>query len=287
MKTFAVIGYPLKHTLSPYLHNLVFETLELSHAYTPWEVLPEELAIAVHMFRRNLAGFNVTAPYKKTIRPYLDGFHFSAELYESVNTVKNENGRLIGYNTDGTGFLRGLEVANYAIAEKHVLLLGAGGAAQTVALELAHQGCIFTIANREVSRAYQLQVLLEKRFPKVQVEVANLSRVPKRPYQCVINATPVGMGDLSNKTPLDLEYLAGVELVYDLIYNPPKTRLLELAESRGCLTMNGLTMLISQGLQAEEIWLEQEINSEMEKKIFQAVQKELYGRDKSVSTPWA
>lgn len=275
MKAFALVGYPLGHTLSPFLHGLVYQAWELPHVYLPWEVIPSELESAVQMFRRNLAGFNVTAPHKKNIMGLLDDLHLSAQLYGAVNTVKNENGQLIGYNTDGAGFLRGLQEVGYDIFAKRVLLLGAGGAAQTVALELAHQGCNLTIANREVQHAYQLQVLLEKRFPKVQVEVANLARVPRHRYHTVINATPVGMGALAGETPLEARYLEDVELVYDLIYNPPNTPLLKLAKGMGCTTINGLTMLVYQGLEAAQIWLDRKIDPDLEVEIYAAVAKEV------------
>lgn len=279
MKVYAVVGTPLRHSLSPFLHNLLFQAWGWDDVYIPWELLSPELETAVEMFRRNLAGFNVTAPYKQSIMPYLDGLHLSAELYGAVNTVKNEQGQLIGYNTDGLGFLRGLAEVDYDLTGKRVLLLGAGGAAQTVALELAHQGCVFTIANREVSRAYQLQVFLEKRFPGVDVEITDITRIPLHPYQVVINATPVGMGKLQGETPLASHYLQGVELVYDLIYNPANTKLLQLAMGADCQTVNGLRMLVHQGLQAQEIWQEREVDPELEEQILQAMAKELYNHD--------
>ena len=279
MKVYAVIGTPLQHSLSPLLHNSLLEAWDLPYVYIPWEIFPHELETAVEMFRRNFAGFNVTAPHKQSIMPLLDGLNLSAELYGAVNTVKNENGKLIGYNTDGVGFLRGLDAVDYDLTGKRVLLLGAGGAAQTVALELAHQGCAFTIANREVSRAYQLQVFLERRFPGVDVEITDITRIPRHPYNVVINATPVGMGALQGETPLASHYLQGVELVYDLIYNPASTKLLDQARSAGCKTVNGLGMLVHQGLQAQEIWQEREVEQELEEQILQIIAKELYGHD--------
>ncbi len=276
---FAVVGTPIQHSLSPSLHNLLFQAWGVDDTYLRWEVLPHELETAVAMFRRNLAGFNVTAPHKKSIIPYLDGLHFSAELYGAVNTVKNESGQLIGYNTDGIGFLRGLDELDYDLHGTRVLLLGAGGAAQTVALELALQGCVFTIANREVSRAYTLQVLLENRFPGVDVEITDITRIPRHPYDVVINATPVGMGDLQGETPLASHYLHGVKLVYDLIYNPARTKLLQLAQEAGCQTVNGLGMLVHQGMRAQEIWQDREVEPQLAEQILEAMAKELYGHD--------
>ncbi len=275
MKVFAVVGHPLQHTFSPALHGLVFQAWGLRDVYLTWEVLPGELPAAVEMFRRNLAGFNVTAPYKKEIVPYLDGLDISAEIFAAVNTVKNEGGRLIGYNTDGEGFMRGLARLAYDASGKHVLLVGAGGAAQTVALELARLGCLFTLANREVEHAYRLKLLLENRFPAVEAEVCSLERIPKQAYQVIVNATPVGMGVLQENSPLAAKYFQGAELVYDLIYNPPQTKLLKQGAQAGCRTTNGLAMLVYQGLRAQEIWQGREVSVELETKIMAAMAKEV------------
>lgn len=279
MENYALIGYPLSHSLSPILHGLVYEAWNLPNVYLSWEILAKELESSIPILKRNLAGFNVTAPHKKQIISMLDELDFSAELYGAVNTVKTENGRLIGYNTDGVGFLKGLEEADYDPAGKDALLLGAGGAAQTVALELVHQGSALTIANREVSNAYSLKLLLEKRFPNAQVDVATIGEIPKKHYSAIINATPVGMGALSGKSPISQSYFQGVELAYDLIYNPAKTAFLQQAEQRGCVTINGLPMLITQGLKAAEIWFDREIDIELEKQIYTSIAKELYGND--------
>lgn len=275
MTVYALVGNPLKQSLSPLLHNTLFKTWNLPATYLTWEVEPEHLDAAVLMFRRNLAGFNVTAPYKQSIIPLLDELHLSAEVYGAVNTVKNETGKLIGYNTDGVGFLKGLEQVDYDLQGKRVLLLGAGGASQTVALELAHQGCSFTIANRDVSRAYMLQRFLESRFAKLDLEITDITRIPRHQYNVVINATPVGMGDLQGQSPLASHYLQGVDLVYDLIYNPLDTKLLQEARLNGCHTINGLRMLVQQGLEAQEIWQGQTVDQELTEKLYQLVEGEI------------
>lgn len=275
MTVYALVGNPLKQSLSPLLHNTLFKTWNLPATYLTWEVEPEHLDAAVLMFRRNLAGFNVTAPYKQSIIPLLDELHLSAEVYGAVNTVKNETGKLIGYNTDGVGFLKGLEQVDYDLQGKRVLLLGAGGASQTVALELAHQGCSFTIANRDVSRAYMLQRFLESRFAKLDLEITDITRIPRHQYNVVINATPVGMGALQGQSPLASHYLQGVDLVYDLIYNPLDTKLLQEARLNGCHTINGLRMLVQQGLEAQEIWQGQTVDQELTEKLYQLVEGEI------------
>ncbi len=162
--------------------------------------------------------------------------------------------------------------------KKHVLLIGAGGAAQTVALELARLGCVLTLANREVENAYRLKLLVESRFPTADAEVCSLERIPpKQDYKVIINATPVGMGALEGRSPLAREFLAGAELVYDLIYNPPQSKLLQQAAQAGCLTINGLAMLAYQGgLRAQEIWQGgRRAAPELEANIMAAMAKEV------------
>lgn len=275
MKAYALLGYPLAHSLSPKLHQSVFQAWDLPHVYFPWEITLSQLPQAVEMFRRNLAGFNVTAPYKTEIISYLDELHLSAEVYSAVNTVKNEGGKLVGYNTDGPGFMQGLASVGFQPADKRALILGAGGAARTVALELAHQGAVCTIAARDVTKAYAVQVFVEKKFAQAELEVTNIERIPRRHYDLVVNATPVGMGELQGQSPLQMEYLQHVDLVYDLIYNPVRTKLLADALRSGCRIINGLRMLVHQGIQAQEIWQEQKADSSLEDEILELLAKEI------------
>ncbi|NLJ80040.1 MAG: shikimate dehydrogenase [Firmicutes bacterium] len=279
MKIYAVIGTPLSHSLSPRLHQAVFKRLGLPYLYIPWEVKQGQLKCALDMFRQNLAGFNVTAPHKEDIIPFLDGLDFSAELYGAVNTVKNEAGRLLGYNTDGAGFLEGLKQVQYEIGGKEVLILGAGGAAQTIAFELAHQGCSLTIANRTADRAQRLALRLERKFPGLKAGAVGLSRIPRKKYDCVLNATSLGRGELGGETPLHSQYLGQAELVYDLNYNPAQSKLLQLGQIMGAKTINGLPMLIYQGLKAEEIWLGRAFSSQESEQIYAGLKGELSAND--------
>ncbi len=278
-QVYAVVGDPLGHTFSPRLHRAVFDYLGLSHIYIAWEVKKAEFKAAAAQLARNTAGFNVTAPYKEEIIEYLDDLDLSAEIYEAVNTVKKEKGRLIGYNTDGSGFLQGLGA--YEIEGKNVLILGAGGAAQTIAYELAHRGCRLTIANRSDERASRLVFRLKRKFPAVQARKARLNKIPTDNYHCVINATPLGMGKLSGETPLHSQHLSGVELVYDLIYNPGETKLLKLAEAVGCRTINGFQMLAWQGLKAQEIWLNRTFSRQEAAEILEIIERKKEAWQKS------
>lgn len=275
MKVFALVGLQLKGSLSPFLHQALFRRGGLPHVYIPLEVEKEQLPGALALFRRNLAGFNVTAPLKEEILPYLEACDLSAELYGAVNTVKNEGGRLVGFNTDGYGFLKGWPGDPSALAGQEVLLLGAGGAARSLAMELAHQGCALTIANREEGRAQRLAGQVGRRFPKNKVAAVGLNKIPLKKYYAAINATPLGGGALVGQTPLHSRHLAQIELVYDLIYNPPQTKLLSLAETMGCATVNGLAMLVHQGLRAQEIWLGQSVPEDLVSEIYEEAAKEL------------
>jgi len=271
---FAVIGDPIDHSFSPKLHSISFQEQGLDCTYVPIRVLQHELGQALKEFRKDLAGFNVTIPHKQSIIPYLDALDSTAQRFGAVNTVKNEGGKLVGYNTDGIGFMQGLqEVADLNTIRK-TLLIGAGGAAQVVALELAPYSSI-TIANRSRLRAHVLAEKVKVLYPGSTVRTVGLGSVLQEKYDLVVNATPIGMGEQKDQIPVSSLILRNVRIVYDLVYNPQETRLLALASSVGCKTLNGLSMLIYQGLKSEEIWLGRPISKALKERIMERVRKEL------------
>ena len=273
-KVFAVIGDPIEHSFSPILHAIAFQEQGLDCDYVRIQVRPHELPHALHRLGPQLAGFNVTIPHKQSIIQYLDGLDSSAQRYGAVNTVKNEGGKLIGYNTDGFGFMEGLQEITVPHVIKNTLLIGAGGAAYVAALELAPYSSL-TIANRSLERAERLAEQVKDYYPKSVVQIVNLESVPQENYDLVVNATPIGMGVYRDQVPVDLQILPNGGIVYDLIYNPQKTQLLKAASKAGCKTINGLPMLIYQGLKSEEIWLEQTLSERSKETIMKRVRKEL------------
>lgn len=252
-----VLGHPIAHTLSPAMHNAGFATLGLPYVYLPWAVPPEGLPAAAAAFRamENFAGANVTVPHKEAIRKSLDALSPEAEGIGAVNTVVPRDGRLVGFNTDGEGFLISLrEEGKMDPRGARALLLGAGGGAKGVAYALASGGAAaIVVANRSAGRAEALVEALSARFPGCQFLALPLQspRVADalRSADVLVNATAVGLAH-GETLPLELDGLRSTTLVCDLIYRPPETALLKEARGRGCRALNGLGMLLHQGAAA-------------------------------------
>lgn len=256
-----IIGYPLGHSLSPQMHNAAFKHLGLDFHYASFPVKPEELAEGMRGLKAlNVVGCNVTIPYKEQVITFLDRLSEEAQMLGAVNTIVNRDGVLWGYNTDGTGFLRSLvEDLGVDVAGKDCLILGAGGAARAVAFALAKAGVRdMAIANRSLAKGQKLANDIEENFPcrvqacplEPQYLTEHLATV-----QLVINTLPLGMyPHVEEMPPIQPEWLKPSLTVCDLIYNPPKTKLLAWAEKQGCTVLNGEGMLIYQGAEAFKLW---------------------------------
>lgn len=259
-KLVGLLGWPVAHSLSPLMHNSAFQALGLDYLYLNFEVKPDQLEEAVGGLRAlNMAGANVTLPHKEKISKLLDEVSPEAELIGAVNTVKNSGGRLVGYNTDGRGFLESLtEVHGFNPQGKKVTIVGAGGAARAILTSLAPQGASrIALANRTRSRAKDLVQEFRDKFPEVEFRAFGLDDLSEGKYMAdsdlFVNSTPVGLDD---RVWLDipLELLPASCIVYDVIYNPSKTHLLRQAEARGLVVANGLGMLLHQGAKSFKIW---------------------------------
>ncbi|NLJ40683.1 MAG: shikimate dehydrogenase [Clostridiales bacterium] len=251
-KLYAVIGDPIAHSLSPVFQNNIIELKNMDAVYIPLQITVASLGYDIELLRNNFSGFNVTLPHKESIMKYLDEIDPIAKEYGAVNTVKVMGGKLIGYNTDGYGFRRSIEDIGVDLKNKRILLLGAGGAAKVIAFEIIKLGGKLTITNRNLDRAHRIKADLEG-FYDVPIKVVQLDKVNKF-YDIVINTTPVGMYPEINNLPINPDRLPNAELVYDIIYNPPETELLKTASSYDVKTINGLPMLIYQGLKSFELW---------------------------------
>ena len=249
---YAVIGDPISHSLSPIIHNTVFNKRDMDSIYISLLVRRPNLKNELELLRNNFKGFNVTIPHKETIIPYLDQVDPLALEYGAVNTVKVIDGKLIGYNTDGHGFLKSLDSINVSLRNKKVLLLGSGGAGRMAAFEIVKSGGNLTIATRNISKAKLFKDDILKSYNMIidilQIEEIDLS------FDIIINSTPVGMYPNIDECPINEKVLQGAELVYDMIYNPYETKLLCLGQKSGAKTINGLPMLVYQGLKSMEIW---------------------------------
>jgi shikimate dehydrogenase len=257
----AVIGNPIEHSISPQLHNTLSKCLGLNLAYVPVKVEPDDIEDIIKGFRKmGFLGFNVTIPYKTEVIKHLDELSDEAMLTGAVNTVKFEGGRTKGYNTDGEGFLRSFkEETGEGFEGRNVVILGTGGAARAIAYAVAREGAKkLHILNRTVSNAESLCGQLREKIG-AEVDYAGIdgreAEEAISSADVIINTTPVGMYPHADDMPLgeNCVFQAG-QIVYDIIYNPARTMLLNKAEDSGCMAVNGLGMLIHQGIAAYEIW---------------------------------
>jgi len=258
MKVFGIIGDPIEHSLSPLMHNAAFEMMGVDYWYVPFKVRREDVGKAIEgMKALNMKGLNVTIPHKVAVIPFLDKLDPLAEKIGAVNTIVNENGVLTGYNTDATGFLQALLERRIEPRGKNTVILGAGGASRAVSLALAERGSDLFILNRTWDKAKEhageILKALNQKVNALKLDEANLAMVLDR-ADIMVNTTSVGMSPNIDETPVPAKLLKPGLVVYDIVYNPIKTRLLREAEAAGAETISGVDMLLWQGALAVEKW---------------------------------
>lgn len=255
-KLYCLIGNPIFNSLSPLIHNTFFGLVREQAIYLAFNIERENLKKSVDGLKSiGVIGYNVTMPFKELVVDFLDYISPEAEYIGAVNTVKNIDGKLIGYNTDGQGFIKSLEQNKIEINNKRVLILGAGGVAKAIALSLVpKKPKAVYIINRNTEKANALSNKI-KSVEKNNIELeTDINKIDKNNIDIIINATSVGMGS-SEDSPIDLEQFPNIDLVYDTIYKPKKTRLLSQAESKNILAINGISMLINQAIISQTIWI--------------------------------
>ena len=258
-KILGIIGHPVGHSLSPVMQNSALRASGLNYIYIPFEVDPESLGAAVTGLRAlGVAGFNVTIPHKTQIIQHLDELDDSAEAAGAVNTVKNDCGRLIGYNTDGDGLIRSLaNEFNLNVRGTSIAIIGAGGAARGAIAALCRAGAgKIIVANRTHERASELVSVLALRFPDTELSVVSGFKELEeclRNIDVLVNTTSLGM-NRDSLPVLHLSSLPHTATVYDMVYAPPVTPLLQEAVGLGLKGTNGLGMLAAQGELAFTIW---------------------------------
>ena len=255
-----IIGDPIEHSMSPLMHNTAFKTLGLDYAYVPFKVKSLELRKAIEGIRgMNLRGVNVTIPHKVAVMPLLDRIDPLAEKIGAINTIVNDDGILTGYNTDAAGFLQTLHERGIELAEKRVLLLGAGGAARAIGNILAAEKVKLIVLNRrqELSWAEDLACRLVQSYG-ADVEVGELTNENLKNaitnVDILVNATSLGMSPDNEQTPVPADLFQANITIFDIIYNPLPTRLLQEAKAAGVRTIDGLEMLVQQGAVSFEKW---------------------------------
>lgn len=256
-RLYGIMGHPVSHSLSPVMQTFAFQHHQLDCVYLPFPVEPQRLAQAVSgCIALGVCGFNVTIPHKESIMALLDEVSAEARAIGAVNTVHIQDGRTIGYNTDGEGFLRPLRALQMSFVEMPTCILGAGGAARAVTMALLAAGCPrLTIINRTQARAERLVAELHEHFPHRQIQaVAGVeTAMVVHESRLVVNATSVGLHNAGEALVPETSLRPG-QIVYDLVYRPLYTPLLEAARRRGATPIPGLDMLIGQGDVAFQIW---------------------------------
>ena len=262
----AVVANPIKHSISPFIHNRAFEATATNGAYVAWEIDAADLAETVANIRRyQMFGINLSMPYKEQVIPYLDELSDEARLIGAVNTVANHNGNLIGYNTDGKGFFKSLP--SFTITGKKMTLLGAGGAAKSILAQAILDGVsqisVFVRSvSMEKTRPY-LDKLQEQTGFKVDLcALEDVSVLQERVAESdlLVNATSVGMDGQSSPVPENI--VLPDLLVADIIYKPFETPFLKWARSQDNPAVNGLGMLLYQAAEAFQLWTGKEMPTE-------------------------
>lgn len=255
MRTYCLIGDPVSHSLSPAMHNAAFKSLSMDDVYIAYKVSSHELESSVESLRSvNISGFNVTIPHKIAVLQYLDEVDLLSRKAGAVNTVASIDGRFKGFNTDIQGFLQPLLNRGIDFRGLSVLLFGAGGSARAVVASLSSVTGIskLVVANRTYNKSSELSKQAELQGLTSSVSMIEEAKVMAKRFDLIVNATSVGLQ--SNESILDSEDIDGSSTVYDLVYRPVMTKLLENAREKGARVIYGYEMLLEQGAQAFEIW---------------------------------
>lgn len=279
-----IIGYPLDKTLSPLIQNAAFESLGLNWCYVPMPVESENLETALKgLPSLGFKGINVTMPHKEGVLQYIDEVSSYAELAGAVNTIHFEDSKMIGYNTDGRGFLHALEHdGGFTPEGKQVVVLGAGGAARSISLILAlNKVESLTVVNRTLEKAQNLTAGIHKKFGDCKTKALSFSSdLPKiiDSADLVVNSTPVGW---NGELVIEPDLLHSGQVVMDLVYIPEETKLLQEAKSRGVKIIPGKLMLLYQGAASFEIWTKTQAPLEDMRKVLDKELLELSRNEKS------
>ncbi|MBO4108452.1 shikimate dehydrogenase [Streptococcus suis] len=267
----AVVAKPIKHSISPFIHNLAFQDTGVNGVYVAWEIPEEDLAVTLENVRRyDMFGINLSMPYKQAVIPYLDDLTPSARLIGAVNTVIHQDGKLIGHNTDGIGFFKSLEkLKGFQVKNKRLTILGGGGASTSIMAQAALDGAkeITIFCRRQSLERTQASVapIAQATGVPMRVLANDDSQIIQKEItqsDLLVNGTSVGMDGVSLPIPANLQFPEQL-LVADVIYQPFETPLLKLAQSQGNPTINGLGMLLFQAAEAFHSWTGKEMPTDL------------------------
>lgn len=267
----AVVAKPIKHSISPFIHNLAFKETGVNGVYVAWEIPEEDLAVTLENIKRyDMFGINLSMPYKQAVIPYLDDLTPSARLIGAVNTVIHKDGKLIGHNTDGIGFFKSLErLKGFQVKDKRLTILGGGGASTAIMAQASLDGAkeITIFCRQQSLERTQTSVAPIVQATGVSMRVlanedSHLLQEEITQSDLLVNGTSVGMDGVSLPIPANLQFPEQL-LVADIIYQPFETPLLKLAQSQGNPTINGLGMLLFQAAEAFQTWTGKEMPTDL------------------------
>jgi len=265
-KTYAVIGDPIDHSLSPNLHNAAFRALEIDATYIAYRIPKGELKEGTEALKTiQVAGFNVTIPHKIDMMEFLDTASEDCKTIGATNTVTNENGKLTGFNTDMDGFLDPLKKRNINCKDANVLLIGAGGAARAIVAAFAKEKArTIVIANRTKENADKLVTFASKLgLDSKNVDLTSAGDSASQ-FDIIVNASSVGLKN--ENSPISTKNINKDSVVYDIVYRPMKTQLLDQSKTLGATVIYGYEMLLGQAMRSYEIWMKRKAPFEVMKK---------------------
>ena len=267
-KTYCIIGDPIDHSLSPAIHNAAFTTLGLNCSYIAFRVQEGQLKNSMDSLRAiNIGGFNVTMPHKVAVLQYVDSSDKIVEMVGAANTVNNEDGKFYAYNTDVVGFIEPLHQRKIDLNGYEVLILGAGGAARAVVVALSQEKGIskINIVNRNIDRSTNLANVINKLG--LRANIFSLDDIQKIAFRSnlIVNTTPLGMKN--EESLIKSSSISKESIVYDIVYKPIETKLLENAKTVGAQVIYGYEMLLEQAIASFKIWLRMDPPIESMKKV--------------------
>ena len=274
MNKYTLIGHPLGHSMSPMIHEGLFRLKGNDCPYDLTDIAPENLSSKAD-FLRSLSGFNITIPHKVAVIDLIDEMAESAERYNSVNCVSNQNGKLVGYNTDCDGFLLSVNSLNMPL-DKNVLLIGCGGVGRMIAVETVRHGGKLTVAHipEALEMAENLKSELMEKYPDTTVKTVNMNEISGK-FDMLINASPVGMYPKTENCPVSDEIISNCGCVFDVVYNPVETLLVKKFKEQGKPALGGTAMLVYQAVKAHEIWNNDFYTNDEVNSIIKAVEEKI------------
>ncbi len=282
-RVYGVIGYPISHSLSPIIHNIGFKYHNINAVYGIFETPPEKLEEAIKGIKAlGILGVNITIPHKINVIKYLDVLSEEISIFNSVNTIKNDNSKLIGYSTDYYGFIKALTIKNINYKEFSILIIGTGGAAKAIVNGLIgiDKHPKVAIAGRNKEKLLNLKNEIKNKF-NYSIEIIDLNskefkaKIKENEFNILVNATSVGMGNQKDMSIINKELINSSHIVYDIVYSPLNTLLIKYAKEKNATFIYGIDMLIYQAEKAFNIWTGKELPiDEVKKELEKYLDKE-------------